>query len=39
MAVLAECPFCHKKQSIRNRLCSCGANLDKLKRQKEKVRY
>lgn len=39
MAVLAECPQCHKKQAIRNKRCECGADLEKLKRAKEKVRY
>ena len=39
MAVLAECPHCHKKQTVRNKKCDCGADLDKLKRQKEKVKY
>ena len=29
MSLLAECPACRKKQSIRNKLCSCGWNLDK----------
>ena len=38
MAVLAECPICRKKQSLRNRLCVCGANLVKAKRS-ERVRY
>lgn len=38
MAILSECPYCHKKQSVRNKLCSCGADLVKLKRSK-KVRY
>ncbi len=38
MAVLAECPICHKKQSLRNRLCDCGENLVKAKRS-ERVRY
>ena len=38
MAILAECPFCHKKQSARNKICKCGAELDKLKRSK-KIRY
>ena len=32
MAVLAECSVCHKKQSIRNKLCKCGADLVKAKR-------
>ncbi len=38
MAVLAECPRCHKKQSLRNRLCPCGEDLVKAKRS-ERVRY
>lgn len=38
MAILAECPFCHKKQATKNRLCSCGADLVKLKGSK-KVKY
>lgn len=38
MAVLAECAYCHKKQSVRNKLCTCGADLVKLKRSK-KIKY
>jgi integrase len=38
MAILAECPICHRKQSTRNKVCSCGADLDKAKRSK-RVRY
>ncbi|MFI5329613.1 MAG: tyrosine-type recombinase/integrase [Desulfobaccales bacterium] len=38
MAILAECPLCHKKQAVKNRLCACGEDLVKAKRQK-KVRY
>ncbi len=38
MAILAECPMCHKKQSAKNRLCSCGEDLVRLKRSK-KVKY
>jgi integrase len=38
MSVLAECPICHKKQSLRNRLCLCGEDLVKAKRS-ERVRY
>ncbi len=38
MAVLAECPRCHTKQSTRNKQCKCGAGLDKLKRNK-KIKY
>ncbi len=48
MAVLAECPRCHKKQSVTNKVCRgtkkqpCGENLDKAKKNNtktEKVRY
>ena len=39
MAILLECPLCHKKQKLKNKKCVCGADLDKLKRQKEKVKY
>jgi hypothetical protein len=38
MAILAECPRCHKKQTVKNRVCVCGADLVKEKRLK-KVRY
>jgi integrase len=38
MAVLAECPMCHNKQATKNKVCSCGEDLDKAKRSK-KVRY
>ena len=38
MAILGECPWCHKKQSIRNRMCTCGNGLVAAKRAK-KVRY
>lgn len=38
MAILAECPICHRKQSAKNKLCKCGENLDKAKRSK-RVRY
>jgi len=36
--ILQECPYCHKKQGVRNKLCKCGADLDKAKRSK-KVKY
>ena len=39
MAVFAECPECHLKQSLRNKSCSCGCDLDKAKKAKEKVLY
>jgi integrase len=38
MSILAECPYCHKKQSTKNRKCGCGADLVKEKRAR-KVRY
>ncbi len=38
MAILAECPICHVKQSVHNRLCPCGENLVKAK-QSKRVRY
>ena len=38
MAILAECPQCHKKQAVKNRICDCGADLVKLKRS-GKVHY
>lgn len=38
MAILAECPVCRKKQSVRNRKCTCGTDLIAAKRAK-KVRY
>jgi hypothetical protein len=38
MAILAECPVCHKKHSVKSKACPCGANLDNEKKNK-KVRY
>jgi integrase len=38
MAILAECPICHKKQGTKNKECSCGEDLDKAKGSK-RVRY
>jgi integrase len=38
MAILAECPTCHRKQATKNKVCKCGQDLDKAKRAK-KVRY
>lgn len=38
MAILAECPSCRKKQSVRNRLCACGEDLVKAKKA-ERVQY
>lgn len=38
MAILAECPSCRIKQSVKNKLCKCGGDLDKAK-QSKKIRY
>ncbi len=38
MAILAECPICHRKQATRNKACSCGEDLDQAKRSK-RVKY
>jgi len=44
MAILAECPMCHRRQSIRSKRCmskngkGCGADLEKAKRS-GKVKY
>jgi integrase len=38
MAVFAECPACHRKQSNKNKKCKCGEDLDQAKRSK-RVKY
>jgi len=38
MAILAECPTCKLKQSVKNKVCKCGENLDKAKRS-NRVQY
>lgn len=38
MAILAECPKCHRKQKLGNRWCKCHENLDRLKKCK-KLQY
>ena len=44
MSLLAECPFCHKKQNPNNKKCtgtnykSCGVHLDQAKKSRS-VRY
>ena len=38
MAILAECPICHRKQATRNKVCKCGENLDKAKNSR-RVKY
>ncbi len=32
MGVLAECPMCKQIQSLKNKRCKCGENLDAAKR-------
>ena len=38
MAIKAECPLCHKKQAVKNKVCACGQDMDKAKKGK-KVKY
>ncbi len=38
MAILAECPICHRKQTTKKKVCKCGQDLDKAKKSK-RVRY
>lgn len=38
MAILAECPICHKKQCNKNKVCPCGEDLTKAKRS-QRVKY
>ena len=38
MAIKAECPLCHRKQKVSNKVCACGQDLDKAKKSK-KVKY
>ncbi|MBW1714968.1 MAG: site-specific integrase [Deltaproteobacteria bacterium] len=38
MAILIECPGCHRKQSRAKKICKCGEDLDKAK-QSKKVQY
>jgi integrase len=37
MGVLAECPMCHIKQSVKNNFCKCGEDIVKAKRSKRVV--
>jgi integrase len=39
MAVLGECPICKRKQSLRNKQCRCGEDLDKAKRSRKTKFY
>lgn len=38
MAILAQCPICKKRQSLKNRFCSCGQDMDKAGRS-NRVQY
>ncbi len=38
MSILQECPICRQKQANKNKVCSCGEDLEKAKRSK-RVRY
>jgi len=38
MAILSECPVCRKKQSIKNKKCKCGQDLDQAKKFR-RVKY
>jgi integrase len=38
MGILAECPICHSKQSLKKKACKCGENLDRAKTSK-RVKY
>ncbi len=38
MAILAECPACHRKQSLKRKSCKCTEDLNKAKESK-RVRY
>ena len=38
MTVLAECPICHRRGSLRKKTCKCGQNMDKAKKNK-RVKY
>ncbi len=38
MAIKAECPLCHRKQAVKNKVCKCGQRMDNAKRSK-KVKY
>jgi integrase len=38
MGKLAECPICHNKQSVKNKKCKCGCDLNRAKKS-GKVKY
>jgi len=37
MGILAECPICKTRQSVKNKVCKCGEELDKAKGSKRVV--
>ena len=39
MSILAQCPICKNKQSAKNKICPCGNNLDKSKKNGKVVYY
>ena len=38
MSILAECPLCHRKITVKKKTCKCGGNMDKMKRS-QKVKF
>jgi len=38
MTILAECPICRRKQSVKKKACPCGQDLDKAKKSRT-VKY
>ena len=34
MAILAQCPICRKRQSLKNKVCNCGQDMDQAKRSR-----
>jgi integrase len=38
MAIKAECPLCHRKQAVKNKICKCGQDMDNAKGAK-KVKF
>jgi len=38
MSILAECPLCHRKITVKKKTCKCGGDMDKMKRG-QKVKF
>lgn len=38
MSIVAQCPACRRRQSIKNKVCGCGMDLDEAKKAKQ-VKY